>query len=49
MLYLKQCNNIVKLLINGIHVSSGTPARGEELRVVQWADTAAVQRNIFIL
>ncbi|KAF2633122.1 hypothetical protein BU25DRAFT_445050 [Macroventuria anomochaeta] len=24
------------------------PARGEELRVLRWADTAAVQRNVFI-
>jgi hypothetical protein len=24
------------------------PRRGEELRIVRWADTAAVQRNIFI-
>lgn len=49
MLYLKQCNDMVMLLFSGIHVSSGMPARGEELRVVRWADTAAVQRNVFIL
>jgi hypothetical protein len=48
MLYLKQCSNIVTLLFSSIHISSRMPARGEELRVVQWADTAAVQRNIFI-
>jgi hypothetical protein len=48
MLYLKQCNDMVMLLFSAIHVSSGMPARGEELRVLRWADTAAVQRNIFI-
>jgi hypothetical protein len=48
MLYLKQCNDMVMLLFSGIHVSSGMPARGEELRVLRWADTAVVQRNIFI-
>jgi hypothetical protein len=48
MLYLKQCNNMVMLLFSGIHVSSGMPARGEELRVLRWADTTAVQRNIFL-
>jgi hypothetical protein len=46
--YLKKCNDIVMLLFSSIHVSSGMPARGEELRVLRWADTAAVQRNIFV-
>ena len=48
VLYLQQCNRLVKLLFSGIHTTSGMPARGEELRVLRWADTAAVQRNIFI-
>jgi hypothetical protein len=48
MAYLEKCNDVVKLLFSSIHVSSGMPARGEELRVPRWADTAAVQRNIFI-
>jgi hypothetical protein len=48
MAYLKKCNDMVMLLFSSIHVSSGMPARGEELRVLRWADTAAVQRNIFI-
>jgi hypothetical protein len=48
MSYLEQCNEIVMLLFSGVHVLSGMPARGEELRVLRWADTAAVQRNIFI-
>jgi hypothetical protein len=46
VLYLKQCSRLVKLLFSGIHTTSGMPARGEELRVLRWADTAAVQRNI---
>jgi hypothetical protein len=48
MSYLKECNEMVMLLFSGVHVSSGMLARGEEPRVLQWADTAAVQRNIFI-
>jgi hypothetical protein len=48
MAYLKGCNRLVRLLFSGIHTTSGMPGRGEELRVVRWADTAAVQRNIFI-
>jgi hypothetical protein len=31
-----------------IHVCSGMLARGEELCVLRWANTAAVQRNIFV-
>jgi antitoxin component of RelBE/YafQ-DinJ toxin-antitoxin module len=48
MSYLKRCNDMVAVLFSSIHVTSGMPARGEELRVLRWADTAAVQRNIFI-
>lgn len=48
VLSLKQCNRLVKLLFSGVHTPSGMPARGEELRVLRWADTAAVQRNVFI-
>lgn len=48
MSYLKQYNNMVEVLFSSIHVTSGMPARGEELRVLRWADTAAVQRNMFI-
>jgi hypothetical protein len=36
------------LLFSGVHVSSGMPARGEELLVLRWADISAVQRNIYI-
>jgi hypothetical protein len=42
ILYLKQCNNIVALLFSSIHVSSRMPARGEEICILRWADTAAV-------
>jgi hypothetical protein len=48
MVYLKQCNDMTRLLFSSIHVFSGMPPRGEELRVLRWADTAAVQRNVFI-
>lgn len=34
--------------VSQIYLNSGMPARGEELYVFRWADTAAVQRNIFI-
>jgi hypothetical protein len=46
--YLKSCDRLVMLLFSGIHLTSGMPARGEELRVVRWADSAAVPRNIFV-
>ncbi|OWY53993.1 hypothetical protein AALT_g11700 [Alternaria alternata] len=46
--YLKKCNSVVLLFFSSIHVFSGVPARGEEPRVLRWADTAAVQRNIFV-
>jgi hypothetical protein len=48
MSYTKQCERLVRLLFSGIHVCSGMLAREEELCVIRWADTAAVQRNIFI-
>lgn len=46
--YLKSRDRLVMLLFSAIHLTSGMPARGEELRVVRWADSAAVPRNIFI-
>ena len=46
--YLKRRDRFVRLLFGGIHLTSGMPARGEELRIIRWADTAAVPRNIFI-
>jgi hypothetical protein len=29
-------------------MTDGMPARGEEFRVLRWADTVSVRRNIFI-
>jgi hypothetical protein len=46
--YLKQCDKFVERLFAGIHLTSGMPARVEELRVIRWADTRAVPRNVFI-
>jgi hypothetical protein len=46
--YLKQCDCFVERLFTGIHLTSGMPARVEELRVIRWADTRAVPRNVFI-
>ena len=46
--YLKRRDRFIRLLFAGIHLTSGMPARGEELRVIRWADTAAVPRNIFV-
>jgi hypothetical protein len=31
-----------------MHITDGMPARGEEFRVLRWADTISVRRNIFI-
>lgn len=46
--YLKMRDRLVKYLFAAIHLTSGMPARGQELRVIRWADTSAVPRNIFI-
>ncbi|KAF1343752.1 hypothetical protein EJ07DRAFT_144303, partial [Lizonia empirigonia] len=46
--YLKRRDRFVRLLFAGVHLTSGMPARGEELGIIRWADTAAVPRNIFI-
>jgi hypothetical protein len=46
--YLKSCDGLVMLLFSRIHLTSAMPARGEELRVIRWADSAAVPRNIFV-
>jgi hypothetical protein len=46
--YLKSCGRLIMLLFSGIRLTSGMPARGEELRVVRWADSAAVSSNIFV-
>lgn len=48
MLYLERCNDMVAVLFSSVYITSRMPARGEELWVLLWADTAAVQRIIFI-
>ncbi|KFY68683.1 hypothetical protein V496_00896 [Pseudogymnoascus sp. VKM F-4515 (FW-2607)] len=47
--YLKDRDELVKHMYGGLHIPSGIPARTEELRLIRWADTVAVQRNIFVL
>jgi hypothetical protein len=46
--YLNESDSFVRLLYAAMHITSGMPARGEELRVLRWADTISVRRNIFI-
>lgn len=31
-----------------MYMTNGMPARGEEFRVLRWADTISVRRNIFV-
>ncbi|PVH68318.1 hypothetical protein DL98DRAFT_399032, partial [Cadophora sp. DSE1049] len=45
--YLKDRDDLVKHMFGAIHIPSGMPARGEELRIIRWADTVASPRNIF--
>ena len=44
--YLHDCDRFVQLLFAAIHMTSGMPARGEEVRVIRWANTPTVSRNI---
>lgn len=46
--YLKRRDRFVRLLFGGIYLTSSMPAKGEELRIIWWEDTAAVLRTIFI-
>lgn len=46
--YQRVSDRFVQSLYAAIHMTSGMPARGEELRMIRWADTVAVQRNIFV-
>ena len=46
--YLRGRDRLVRFLYAAIHLTSGMPARGEELRMLRWADTSAVARNIFV-
>jgi hypothetical protein len=46
--YLDRSDDFVCLLHAAMHMTAGMPARGEEFRVLRWADTMPVRRNIFI-
>lgn len=46
--YLKVRDRLMRVLFSAVHLTSGMPARGEELRLIRWANTSAVPRNIFI-
>jgi hypothetical protein len=46
--YLQRRDDFCRLLFAGIHMTSGMPARAEELRIIRWANTVAVRRNIVI-
>ncbi|EMD86838.1 hypothetical protein COCHEDRAFT_1218347 [Bipolaris maydis C5] len=46
--YLKKSDQFIRLLYAAMHMTNGMPARGEEFRVLRWADTVSVQRNIFV-
>lgn len=44
--YLHRCDQFIQSLFAAIHMSSGMPARGEELSPIRWANTAVTIRNI---
>lgn len=46
--YLRGQDRLVRHLFAIIHLTSGMPARAEELRMIRWANTPAALRNIFI-
>jgi hypothetical protein len=46
--YLQRRDDFCRLLFAGIHMTSGMPARAEELRIIRWANTVAVRRNFVI-
>jgi hypothetical protein len=46
--YLDKTDEFVPQLYAAMHVTDGMPARGEEFRVLRWADTVSVRRNIFL-
>ena len=48
MRYLRARDRLVRFLLAGIHLTSGMPARGQELRMIRWADSLASQRNVFV-
>lgn len=40
--YLNRSDGFVRLLYAAMHMTDGMPARGEEFRVLRWADTVSV-------
>ena len=46
--YLQACDQMTELLYGAIHLTSGMPARCEELRTIRWANTATQLRNVFV-
>ena len=46
--YLQKSDQFIRLLYAAMHMTNGMPARGEEFRVLRWADTVSVRRNIFV-
>lgn len=46
--YLNKTDRLVCLLYAATHMTDGMPARAEEFRILRWADTVSVRRNIFI-
>ena len=44
--YLHDCDRFVQLLFAAIYMTSEMPERGEEVRVIRWANTTTVSRNI---
>jgi len=46
--YLHGRDRLVQFLFAAVHLTSGMPARGEELRMIRWANTIATPRNVFV-
>jgi hypothetical protein len=46
--YLRDRDCLAQLPFAAINLTSGMPARGEELRLIRWANTPAAPRNIFV-
>jgi hypothetical protein len=44
--YLRSCDRFVQHMFSAIHMTSGMPARGSELRSIRWANTLATPRNV---
>jgi hypothetical protein len=46
--YLNKSDTFIRLLYAAMHMIDGMLVRGEEFRILRWADTVSVRRNIFI-